>query len=68
VTRFFTPAAVYMTVDGGEWLIRRMSNGHHVIGPYTVDSLGYWATEDEARRKLVERAGAGHWLPAGKEE
>ena len=59
--RFFIPDAVYMTDDNGEWAIRKMANGYHVIGPWTVDSYGYWPTAAEARAKMVERAGAGRW-------
>jgi hypothetical protein len=59
---FFTPDAVYMTDDGGEWVIRKMANGFHVLGPWTIDSYGYWPTAEVARAKLVERAGAGRWV------
>jgi hypothetical protein len=59
--RFFTPLGVYMTTDGGEWLLRKMANGIHVIGPYTTDSMGYWPTYPEARAKLEEMAGPGRW-------
>jgi hypothetical protein len=60
-TQFFTPDAVYMTTDGGEWCVRKMANGFHVLGPWTVDSYGAWPSLDEAKKRLVERAGEGAW-------
>jgi hypothetical protein len=59
--RFFIPEAVYMTDDGGEWLVRKMANGYHVIGPWTVDSYGHWPTLPEAREVIVVYAGDGQW-------
>ena len=61
--RFFTPLGVYMTTDGGEWLLRKMANGIHVIGPWTTDSMGYWPTDGDARAALVRMAGDGEWVP-----
>jgi len=60
--RFFTPLGVYMTTDGGEWLLRKMANGVHVIGPWTTDSMGYWPAADAARNALVNMAGSGAWV------
>jgi len=60
-SRFFVPLGVYMTTDGGEWLLRKMANGVHVIGPYATDSLGYWPSEANARSALVKMAGDGTW-------
>ena len=59
---FFTPEAVYMTADGGEWLVRKMANGFHVIGPWTSDSMGYWPTLVRAKAALLRRAGYGTWV------
>jgi hypothetical protein len=56
-----TPDGVYVTTDGGEWLLRRMANGVSVIGPWTTDSLGYWPTVTEARTKVETVAGSGEW-------
>ena len=60
-TKFFTPVGVFWTSDGGECLLRRMANGVHVIGPYTVDSMGYWPTVTEAAKHLEDRFGPGEW-------
>ena len=59
--KWYTPLGVYMTTNGGEWLLRQMANGVHVIGPYTNDSMGYWPTYPEAKARLVEMAGDGRW-------
>jgi hypothetical protein len=59
--KWWTPLGVYMTTDGGEWCLRQMANGVHVIGPQTCDSMGYWPTYPEAKAKLVAMAGDGAW-------
>ena len=66
--KFFSPLGVYMTDDGGEWLIRDyagQSGRFCVIGPYTVDIMGSFKTMKEARKFIEWRAGTGSWQVSG---
>jgi len=63
-TKTFTPEAVYLTADGGEFLIRKQAGGFHVVGPWTADPLGCWPTLAAARCALVVVAGDGEWVLA----
>jgi hypothetical protein len=60
----FYPLGVYLSDDGGEWLIRDhcgQSGRFCVIGTWTCDTLASFKTLDEACAFIIERAGAGSW-------
>jgi hypothetical protein len=61
-SKFYTPSAVFMTDDGGEWHLRKTAAGYHVLGPWTVDSYGAWPTLEKAKAALEARAPAGQWV------
>lgn len=60
----FRPLAVYLSDDGGEWVVRDyagQSGRFCVIGPWTVDILASFKTLSESRAFIENRAGAGSW-------
>lgn len=60
----FYPLAVYLSGDGGEWLVRDyagQSGRFCVVGPWTTDTLASFRTMVEACAFVLDRAGAGSW-------
>lgn len=60
----FYPLAVYLSGDGGEWVVRDyagQSGRFCVIGPWTTDTLASFRTMAEACAFVLGRAGAGSW-------
>ena len=62
--RMFAPLGVYITDDGGEWLIRDhagQTGRFCVIGPWTCDILASFRAMSEACGFIEKRAGDGSW-------
>jgi len=56
------PAAIFLSSDGAEFLVRDYARGFAIIGPWTVDVLATCPSIEKAC-KLVEAMGApGDWV------
>jgi hypothetical protein len=65
--RFFLPRAVYLTDDGGEWLVRDyagQSGRFCVIGPWTVDVVSSHRSLEKAKAAVEEHGSPGAWVAA----
>lgn len=64
----FRPVSVYVSEDGGEWVVRDyagQSGRFCVIGPWTVDVLASFPKLYEAHDFIEKRAGKGKWWCRG---
>lgn len=60
----FYPLGIYLSADGGEWLVRDyagQSGRFCVIGPWSADTMASFKTADDACAFIEMRAGAGFW-------